>query len=204
MSAELEQQWAVAAAAGDEEAFARLVEAYQQPIFNLAFRMLGNSAEAEDTAQETFIRAYGRLHTYDPDRKFSSWILSIASHYCVDRLRRRHGQTVSMEEVMGQRWIPDENLKPEELALQQEERSLISKTLNDLPAPYKLVIVLRYWHDMGYEEIAEATDNTVSAIKSRLHRAREMMADCLRRYETGQNPSKRERRITENALSRSF
>src|SRR5690606_32224267 len=112
----------------DEEAFANLVEAYQQPIFNLAFRMLGNSAEAEDAAQETFIRAYARLHTYDPERKFSSWILSIASHYCVDRLRRRHGTSISMEEVMGQRWIPDENPKPEELALQQEEQVLINRT----------------------------------------------------------------------------
>lgn len=202
MSAELEQQWAVAAMAGNEDAYAKLVEAYQLPIFNLAFRMLGNSLEAEDAAQETFIRAYSRLHTYDPGRKFSSWILSIASHYCVDRLRRRHGTTLSMEEIMGQRWIPDEHIKPEEQTLLSEERALIRQTLDVLPGPYRLVIVLRYWHDLGYEEIATVTGDTVSAVKSRLHRAREMMAQEMRN--AGEAKPKRTRRIAENALSRSF
>ena len=88
-----ESNWIQQARAGDQaasaDAFSRLVEAYQTPIYNLAYRMLGNRTEAEDAAQETFIRAYTRLDTYDPGRKFSSWLLSIASHYCVDVLRRR-------------------------------------------------------------------------------------------------------------------
>lgn len=204
VSAELEQSWAKAALAGDQDAFAKLVEAYQMPIYNLAYRMLGSPTEAEDAAQETFIRVYARLGSYDPSRKFSSWILSIASHYCVDRLRRRHGNTLSMEEIMGQSWIPDQHLKPEDQTVRHEERELISRMLNELPAPYRLVIVLRYWQDLGYDEIAEVTNDTVSAIKSRLHRAREMMAERLQREETGGIQAHRERRITENALSRCF
>jgi RNA polymerase sigma-70 factor, ECF subfamily len=204
VSAEIEQSWARAALAGDQDAFAKLVEAYQVPVLNLAYRMLGSSTEAEDAAQETFIRVYGRLSSYDPGRKFSSWILSIASHYCVDRLRRRHGSTLSMEEIMGQSWIPDQHLKPEDQTVRREERELIGRMLNDLPADYRLVIVLRYWQDLGYDEIAEVTNDTVSAIKSRLHRAREMMAERLQREESGGIPAHRERRITENALSRSF
>jgi RNA polymerase sigma-70 factor (ECF subfamily) len=204
VSAELEQSWAAAALAGDQDAFTRLVEAYQTPIFNLAYRMLGSPTEAEDAAQETFIRVYARLGSYDPTRKFSSWILSIASHYCVDRLRRRHGNTLSMEEIMGQRWIPDRRMKPEEQTVRHEERELIGRMLNELPADYRLVIVLRYWQDLGYDEIAEVTNDTVSAIKSRLHRAREMMAERLQREETGGVRAHRERRITENALSKCF
>jgi RNA polymerase sigma-70 factor (ECF subfamily) len=204
LSAELEQSWAQASLAGDQDAFAKLVEAYQTPIYNLAYRMLGSPTEAEDAAQETFIRVYSRLNSYDPARKLSSWILSIASHYCVDRLRRRHGNTLSMEEIMGQRWIPDQHLKPEDQTVRYEERELISRMLNELPAPYRLVIVLRYWQDLGYDEIAEITNDTVSAIKSRLHRAREMMAERLQREENGGVQAQHERRIAENALSRCF
>lgn len=202
LSAELEQQWIAAAASGSEDAYARLVEAYQVPVFNLAYRMLGNANEAEDAAQETFIRAYSRLHTYNPQLKFSSWILAIASHYCIDRLRRRHGTILSMEEIMGQRWIPDEHAKPEEQALQREESALVRQTLEKLPAPYRLVIVLRYWNDLGYEEIADVTGESISAIKSRLHRAREMMATFLSSRESEANPQKQERRIPGDALFR--
>jgi len=202
LSAELEQNWAAAAAKGDEDAYARLVEAYQIPVFNLAYRMLGNANEAEDAAQETFIRAYSRLHTYDSQRKFSSWILSIASHYCIDKLRRRRGAVLSMEEIMGQRWIPDANPKPEEQTLQHEERDLVRQTLNELPAPYRLVIVLRYWNDLGYEEIADITGESVSAVKSRLHRAREAISLSLRNNESDLKTLKGERRVTGNALSK--
>ncbi|MHB9033251.1 MAG: sigma-70 family RNA polymerase sigma factor [Anaerolineae bacterium] len=202
MSAELEREWALSAIAGNDDAYAKLVEAYQLPVFNLAYRMLGSATEAEDAAQETFIRAYDRLRTFDTERKFSNWILSIASHYCVDRLRRRRGVVLSMEEIMGQRWIPDEAPKPEEQTLRHEERALIRQTLEDLPAPYRLVIVLRYWNDLGYEEIAEITNDSVSAVKSRLHRAREMMADSLRQSDIKAATEKKERRYTENVLSR--
>ena len=89
-----EVKWVREARTGDAAAFSKLVEAYQTPVYNLAYRMLGNAAEAEDAAQETFIRAYTRLNTYDPDRKFSSWLLAIASHYCIDVLRRRRIQTL--------------------------------------------------------------------------------------------------------------
>jgi len=72
-----EQEWILRARAGDVEAFTKLVEAYQTPVYNLAYRMLGNSVEAEDAAQETFIRVYTRLHTYDEDRKFSFYSVAL-------------------------------------------------------------------------------------------------------------------------------
>ncbi|MGQ9585174.1 MAG: sigma-70 family RNA polymerase sigma factor [Anaerolineae bacterium] len=81
-----EQGWIEQARGGDLAAFERLVEAYQRPIYNLTYRMLGNPMDAEDAVQETFLKAFSRLDTYDARRKFSSWILTVASHHCIDRL----------------------------------------------------------------------------------------------------------------------
>ena len=80
---EQEQTWVLQARRGDRSAFSRLVEAYQRPVFNLTYRMLGDVEEAEDAAQEAFLRAYSRLNQYDPEMKFSTWLFSIANHYCI-------------------------------------------------------------------------------------------------------------------------
>jgi RNA polymerase sigma-70 factor (ECF subfamily) len=149
-----ESLWVAQARQGNQDAFARLVEAYQVPVYNLAYRMLGSAAEAEDATQETFVRVYTRFDTYDPTRKFSSWILSIASHHCVDRLRRRRDATVSMEEIMAWRWVPDERPRPEERVVTRERSDEMRRLLDALPPQYRLVIVLRYWYDMSYDEIA--------------------------------------------------
>ena len=182
--AESELAWVAAARGGDQAAFANLVEAYQGPIYNLAYRMLGNGVEAEDAAQETFIRAYRRLDSYDPSFKFSSWILSIASHYCIDRLRRRRHAMVSMEEIQHWRWVPDNKPRPEEVTSRAEMSDDIRELMAALPPHYRLVLVLRYWQEYSYQEIAEITDSTESAVKSRLHRARGMMASLMEERET--------------------
>lgn len=176
---EQERLWALQAQQGDQDAFARIVEAYQRPVYNLAYRMLGSAEEAEDAAQEAFLRVYTRLETYDANRKLSSWILSIASHHCIDRLRKRRGKTVSMEDIEAERWLPDAAPPPEEATLDDEREARIRRLLDTLPAQYRLFIVLRYWHDMSYDEIAEITSTTQSAVKSKLHRARRAMAEAL-------------------------
>jgi RNA polymerase sigma-70 factor (ECF subfamily) len=206
VGADQERTWVLQTLNGDQDAFARLVDAYKGPVYNLAYRMLGNSADAEDATQEVFLRAYTKLETYDPARKFSSWILSVGSHYCVDRLRRRRGEKVSMDEIQGWRWIPDGSPRPEERATRSEMNEAVRRVLETLPEQYRLVIALRYWHDRSYTEIAEITDSTESAVKSRLHRARRMMAELLQEspdaaeYVAGSN----EWRGTENALSQCF
>ena len=179
MGVERELDWVLQARRGDEHAFAQLVEAYQLPVYNLAYRMLGSGAEAEDATQEAFLRVWTKLDTYDPSRKLSSWVLSVASHYCIDRLRRRRGGQVSMEEIMASRWLPADDPKPEDHTLANEQDARVRQLLQYLQPQYRLVIVLRYWHDKSYTEIAEITGTTESAVKSRLHRAREAMAELL-------------------------
>jgi len=164
--------WLEQARRGDQAAFARLVGAYQGPVYNLCYRMLGNAPEAEDAAQETFLRMYTKLHTYQPERKLSSWVLSIASHYCIDRLRRRRGQWLSLDEEPVAATLASPNRGPEDLALRSESRDEVQRLVDMLPAAYRVPLVLRYWYDLSYVEIADMMGLTVQAVKSRLHRAR--------------------------------
>ncbi len=177
-----EQRWALAAQKGDQTAFMRLVEVYQRPVYNLCYRMLGSDpGEAEDAAQETFLRAYTKLKTYNAGRKFSSWLLSIASHYCIDRLRQRRYQMVGWDDLTlpEQGTLSSPEPQPETATVSREERDTLHSLLNSLPSDYRAATVLRYWHELSYEEIAETLNTSVSAIKSRLFRARQMMAEQM-------------------------
>ena len=155
---------------------------YQTPIFNLAYRMLGDAAEAEDAAQEAFLRAYTGLATYDTRRPFKTWLFSIASHHCIDRLRKRRLTWLSIDDPLPANLAPalaEQGPGPEERAARGEQAAAIQAHLSHLSPDDRAVIVMRYWYDYSYEEIAEATGGTVSAIKSRLHRARLALAERL-------------------------
>ncbi|MEJ2210446.1 MAG: sigma-70 family RNA polymerase sigma factor [Anaerolineae bacterium] len=175
-----ERAWIEQALQGDRKAFGNLVRAYERPVYNLTYRMLGDSAEAEDAAQETFVRAYTKLATYQPGRKFVNWLLSIASHHCIDRLRRRgRAPQLSLDGPSPPEWITSNAPQPDQVVSKKEEREQVRQLLETLPPDYRAAVVLRYWYDLSYREIAATMDTTESAIKSRLHRARRMMAENL-------------------------
>jgi len=161
---------------GDQDVFAVLVERYKDAVQNLAYRMLGNTTEAEDVTQEAFVRAYTQLATYKPVHKFSTWLLSIASHLAIDQLRRRRFLALPLEDVPFLEWIVDVGASPEQTALRGEQQDEIQLYLQRLPSKYRAVIVLRYWYDFSYEEIAAALNLTQPLVKARLHRARELLA----------------------------
>jgi RNA polymerase sigma-70 factor (ECF subfamily) len=180
---EQEQAWLDQARSGSKEAFSRLVEAYQTPVFNLAYRMLGNRGEAEEAAQEAFLRAYARLHRYDPAYKFSTWMLSIASNHCIDILRKRRIIWLSLDEPLPAEFAPQlssDRPDPERAMEDTEIEDQVRALLDELQPDYRAAVILRYWYELSYEEIAEAMDTTVSAIKSRLFRARKMLAAAAR------------------------
>ena len=103
-----EMAWVLQAQKGDDEAFTNLVGMYQKPVYNLCYRMLGEPEAAEDAAQETFLKAYQNLARYDADRSFATWLLSIAAHHCIDRLRRKKFSSFSIDEdEEGQTELPD-------------------------------------------------------------------------------------------------
>jgi len=192
---EEEKVWIQRALAGDQDAFAHLVTAYQTAVYNLAYRMLGNAVEAEDAAQEAFLKAYTRLKTYDSGRKFSSWLLAIASHHCIDRLRQRRF-ALSLDELPPWRWLSNSK-RPEEVVIQSEEQGEVRQLLDQLPPHYRAAVILRYWHDLSYREIAEAMETTESAVKSTLHRARRMLTQGTVAHQNKQVVSLAQRAVAE-------
>ncbi|MFQ5420575.1 MAG: RNA polymerase sigma factor [Anaerolineae bacterium] len=174
-----EKVWLDQARQGDKAAFGKLIEAYQIPVYNLAYRMLNNPGEAEEAAQEAFIRAYTRLETYNPAHKFSTWMLSITSNYCIDIIRKRRALLLSIDEPLPPHpaLMSDKAKGPEPQLLVSEQQKMVQTLLQELAPDYRQAVVLRYWYDMSYEEIAEMMDTTVSAIKSRLFRARRNLAE---------------------------
>lgn len=175
-----EQTWVSQAQQGGDEAFTKLVETYQTPVFNLCYRMLGEPDLAEDAAQETFLRAYQHMHRYDEKRPFATWLLSIAAHYCIDKLRRRKFSMFSMdaEDEEGNSFeLPDVNApNPEGESIKGQTQERVHAMLEGLDATDRAAIIMRYWYDYSEKEIAESLRLTVSAVKSRLHRARKELA----------------------------
>ena len=174
---ENEMVWIKKARHGDENAFTCLVDHYQKPIYSLCYRMLGNSKDAEDAAQESFIRAFLHLKKYDQNRSFATWLLAIASHYCIDQIRKRQLPTISMEvipdEIIGDRNTPD----PESKIWETERELLVQSLINQLSPLDRAATVLRYWHQCSEVEIAETLNLSVSAVKSRLYRSRQTLAE---------------------------
>ncbi len=175
-----ELAWVIQAQQGSDEAFTKLVEEHQTHVYNLCYRMLGEPESAEDAAQETFLRAYQNLHRYDQTRSFATWLLSIGAHYCIDRLRRRKLSVFSMDEEREDGTvfeIPDPaSPDPEAESTKREDRRLLHQLLGKLDETDRAAVIMRYWYDYSEIEIAEALKLTVSAVKSRLHRARRALA----------------------------
>ena len=169
--------WVDQALRGDRAAFGQLMHRYAGAVYNLAYRMLGSAEDAEDASQEIFLRTYTRLASFDRQRRFSTWLLSIGSNYCIDRLRRRRFSWLTLDDAAFA--LPSKERSPERIALDHEQQAIIQRALQQLPENYRMVTVLRYWSDLSYEEIANVTGLPESTIKTRLHRARHMLAKAL-------------------------
>jgi len=193
-----ELAWVIQAQQGNDEAFTKLVEEHQTHVYNLCYRMLGEPEAAEDAAQETFLRAYQNLHRYDRNRSFATWLLSIGAHYCIDRLRRRKLSVFSIDEEnedgtsfeIRDAAAPD----PETESVKREARDRLHVLLKDLDETDRAAIVLRYWYDCSEIEIADSLKLTVSAVKSRLHRARRALAGMWQEDEPRSPRARAERR----------
>lgn len=160
---------------GDPESFSQLVESYKNAVYNLCYRMLGDAYEAEDAAQETFLRAYKSLQRYDKSRSFSTWLLSIAAHHCIDQLRRRRMTMVPLENLPYQE-LRDPTPNPEDTLSKFEEQQRVQRLLTSLNPTDRAAVVMYYWYDFSYSEIAQSLKISLSAVKSRLHRARKELA----------------------------
>ncbi|MDH3943110.1 MAG: sigma-70 family RNA polymerase sigma factor [Anaerolineae bacterium] len=160
---------------GDKEAFSELVEQYHPQVFSLCYRMLGNPHDAEDAAQETFLRAYRAMKRYDPKKKFITWLLSIAANYCIDQHRKKKAVLIDLEQAP-QSQLRATNPGIEAQMIHREQQEKVQALLGSLKPKDRAAMVLRFWYDYSYQEIAATLSLTESAVKSRLHRSRVELA----------------------------
>ncbi len=186
-----EQEWLVRAKQGDTAAFAALVGRYQTAVFNVAYRFMGDRQDAEDAAQETFVRAFRALDTFDVKRPFAPWIKRIAANHCLNRLEAAKIRPATTESDLSAPGEAAANLdkwahrspNPEQTLLAQEQAGRIRAAIVALPPRYRAVIELRHFQQMAYDEIAAALERPLSSVKSDLFRARKMLAKKLKERE---------------------
>ena len=169
---------------GDARAFEELVSRYEGALYRLAWRMLRDGEEAHDVVQETFLRVFRALDTFDQGRKFSTWILRIATNLCIDRYRRRHMRMVSIdasEEDEDRRPIVlvDGEPRPDAAYGQVSVAGKLDEFVQRLPPIYRAIIELRYKRGLAYEEIAEVLGVPLGTVKARLHRAHRHLKELL-------------------------
>ncbi|MBZ0295486.1 MAG: sigma-70 family RNA polymerase sigma factor [Anaerolineae bacterium] len=183
-----EQQLIQRARRGDVQSFNELVLIYQDQLYSLAYRIMGDSASAADAAQDALITAFKRLNTYRGGN-FRSWLIRITTNTCYDELRRRQRRPAdSLEEIPGAEYddgppIPDDSPTPEEVAQDSELSSVIEDCINALGTDQRTVLILSDIQGMGYQEIADVVNANLGTVKSRLSRARVAVRDCLQAFQ---------------------
>jgi RNA polymerase sigma-70 factor (ECF subfamily) len=182
----VEKRLVLRAKRGDRDAFAELVDIYKDKIYQLAYRMTGNRQEAEDIAQETFLRVYANFHTYDDHFKFSTWIYRIATNLCIDRGRKKKPHFSLDEQAEGTDgldWysrLKSQEQTPEEEVVSQELQTTVQRAISQLSPKYRSIMILRYIEDLTLQEISEVLKLPVTTIKTRIHRGREALRAKLR------------------------
>ena len=172
--------------AGDSGAFEQLVERHQRLVVGTVGRMLGNTSDAEDIAQHVFVRVWKSAKRYVPRATFTTWLLKITRNLVFNEQRRRsrHPQVpLQAEAEEEERPLRDENaVAPDAAMLEQELQQAIDAAIANLPETQRLAVILRRYEELSYEEIAETLEQSVSAVKSLLFRARTELRESLQRY----------------------
>ncbi|EOR94945.1 RNA polymerase sigma factor SigW [Arcticibacter svalbardensis MN12-7] len=175
----------VRAREGDQKAYAELMQRYKDSIYFMAIKMVNNRDDAMDLTIETFAKAFENLEKYKPDFAFSTWLFRIATNNCIDFIRKKRLNVVSMnamEDKEGEERFYDiksDVLNPEERAIKKQQKETLQLIVDKLPLRYKVLINLRYFEEMSYEEISKQLDLPLGTVKAQLFRARDLLANIL-------------------------
>lgn len=184
MSRDEERSLIQKAQKGDMAAFESLVRQHERLVYNLALRTLGNDADAQDAAQEAFIKAWTGLGSFRGDSKFSVWLYRLTNNVCLDMLRRRKNEALSLtvsDDDCGETMldIPDDSSSPQSLLEKKELRRELQNAIDSLPEDYRRVLLLREEADLSYEEIGRVLNMDLGTVKSRIFRARKKLCAIL-------------------------
>ena len=172
---------------GDEKAYAELMRRYRKPVFHTLLKMVRNMDDAEDLTIEAFAKAFRNLPKFKKEYTFSTWLFRIATNNCIDFIRKKKLDTMSINtsftddngDPIGIE-IKDDNLNPQEKAINSQKRELVRSIVTLLPPKYQKLVNLRYFDELSYEEIAEELDAPLGTVKAQLHRARELLYDLVK------------------------
>ncbi len=175
---------------GDARAFGELVGRYHGRLLNFTHRMIGDRERAEDLVQEAFIRVSRHLHRFDPSKKFSTWVYTIASNLAKNELRSHRRSPLVFyqsarapgDEDHSPLQYEDSRSRPDDMFAGRQLKELVETTLARLSPQYRQVLILREFEGRSYEEIAEIAGCNLGAVKSRLHRARACFAALITPY----------------------
>jgi RNA polymerase sigma-70 factor, ECF subfamily len=172
--------------AGDDRAFEELVERHQRIVVGTVGRMLGTNSDAEDIAQQVFVRVWKNAKRYEPRAKFTTWLLKITRNLVFNELRRRSRHpAVPLQSETEEEERPlkdDQAIAPDASLLDRELQHAVDAAIARLPETQRMAVILRRYEELSYEEIAEALDQSVSGVKSLLFRARTELRESLKRY----------------------
>lgn len=172
---------------GDQKAFAELMGRYRDAIYFMLLKMVNNKSDAEDLTIEAFGKAFKNIHQYSPKYAFSTWLFKIASNNCIDYLRKKRNNLVSIDgshnddkEMDQPIHLKDETPDPEENLIKEQKKILMRTVVKKLKPRYRILIELRYFKEYSYEEIAEELDLPLGTVKAQLFRARELLFNTLK------------------------
>jgi RNA polymerase sigma-70 factor (ECF subfamily) len=176
--------------AGDEASYGTLVTRYRDYVYTIAVRIVGNDEDAEDVAQEAFVRAYRALPRFRGDSKFSSWLYRIATNRALTHLKRRRSRALTVDIESGSHVEADviddgrgQELSPELMVRDGEFRRAVRAAVLALPEQYRVVVTLFYLEERSYKEVAATLGIPMGTLKTHLHRARALLRDILTRHD---------------------
>lgn len=183
-----DEELVAAAQAGDLDGFNQLVSRWERPIFALAYRTLGREEEARDVVQEAFMRAYRGLHAFKGEAKFSSWLYRITLNLCRDWIRReRRAPLVAVPEGVDPVDMADAQVNPaesvEDLVARREMSAAVSRAMAELPEEQRVTILLKEYHGLTFQEIAEMQNCPLSTVKTRLYQGLSVLRRRLERQQ---------------------
>lgn len=171
----------------DQKAFAELLRRYRRPVYHLVLKMVRNQEDAEDLTIEAFSKAFKNLPKFNPDFTFSTWLFRIATNNCIDFIRKKRLSTTSIDTTFQddggdemRMEIKDKDLNPQESAIRDQKINLVRAIVTKLPPKYQVLVRLRYFDELSYEEIAGEIDAPLGTVKAQLHRARELLYELVK------------------------
>jgi RNA polymerase sigma-70 factor (ECF subfamily) len=171
---------------GEKDAFSQIVNKYQNALYGIIFKMINNKDEADDIVQETFMKAFSSIQTFDEKYSFATWLFKIGTNNCIDHLRKRKINSISVNAVLPNEEgessfeLPDLTYEADRSIIEEQKKKLIEDAINSLPEKYAIIIQMRHQEDKTYEQISKELNMPIGTVKAHIFRAREMLNKYLK------------------------